>query len=528
MTWRRWGGWLILAASLGSAYWVFFRPQSAAVGREITIRLAHWQLEMGPPDGMAAVIKRYEELNPRVHVEQILVPSSVYIQWMRTNFAGDTAPDIVEYAAWLGGLADLPVRHFEPLTNALLEPNPYNVDTPLQGVPWLKTFADELLEERMYSPEPGQYYTVTLSRGAYRLFTNRHLLQAITGSTEPPADFQALRRIFAQTADYARRRGRPLFPFAGSQDNALWLMNFYMGGVLGKLSLSLDHDGLLALYSRQVEWSFLRGEWSYRQPAPRAGLALLAELHAQMKPGYLQTQRDEAVRQFLQGDALFLFVGTWEATTLRRLADFPVDALRCPQPGPDDPVVGPYLLGRFADGSDVTGFGLSLNKRSLHQREAVDFLRFLTSYEGNKLFAEHSGWPPSVRTVPMPPAIQEFVSPADGYAVTGLNVPIAGSTGSVFKQNLHLLSQPDGVERLAQALDRDLPSVSRATLQNEERLALWAVLPQDTRLIALSGVLAASPDAAVMLRRQRLEAAQNLSEARALLLHRQLEMLPPP
>ena len=44
----------------------------------------------------------------------------------------------------------------------------------------------------------------------------------------------------------------------------------------------------------------------------------------------------------------FLFAGTWEATSLRRLASFPVDALRCPQPTKDDPVVGEAMLGRMS------------------------------------------------------------------------------------------------------------------------------------------------------------------------------------
>ncbi|MCC6415208.1 MAG: carbohydrate ABC transporter substrate-binding protein [Opitutaceae bacterium] len=254
---RRWWGWLLFAAAyVFAVYWVFTRSTPLGGQREVTIRFAHWQIELGPPEGLDAVIKRYEELNPRVRVKQIKVPSAVYIQWMRTNFAGDSAPDLVEYGSWLPGLADLPVRYFEPLTNELLEPNPYNRGTPLEGVPWLKTFADELLDQRMYSPEPGQYYAVTLTRGSYRLFTNRKLYQGITGSTEPPKDFAALRRVFEQTADYARRRDRPLFPFAGSNDNAIWLMGFYMNGVMSKYSLGLDRTGILSLNSRQVLWDY--------------------------------------------------------------------------------------------------------------------------------------------------------------------------------------------------------------------------------------------------------------------------------
>jgi hypothetical protein len=70
-----------------------------------------------------------------------------------------------------------------------------------------------------------------------------------------------------------------------------------------------------------------------------------------------------------------------------------------------------------------------------------------------------------------------------------------------------------------------MPAAAREGLQIEERAARWAMLPQDARIIGLGGMLAAEPDdTATRLRRERLMAAQNLSEARALLLARQLEM----
>lgn len=516
---------LFVLGYLVAVYWVFTRSTPIVDERDVTIRIAHWQIELGPPDGIAAVIKRYEELNPRVRVKQVMVPATVYRQWMRANFSGGTAPDIVEYGAWLDGLADLPVRYFDPLTEDLLEPNPYNQGTVLAGVPWIKTFADELSEQRLNSPEPGQYYCVMLSRGSQRLFCNRDLLREITGSEEPPADFAGMRELFKQAQAYGAQRGRPVYPFAGSRDNVYWLMTFYMNGVSNRLAQRLDHSGYLSLYSRQTMWTFLNGDWSYQEPEMKAGLALLAELSEQMKPGYMQFVRDEAVRQFINGDALFLFAGTWEATSLRRLASFPVDALRCPQPTKDDPVVGEAMLGRYADGNNVTSFGFYLNKRTPHRKEAVDFLRFLTSYEGIKLFTDHSGWPPSVRDVPMSAEAASALSPDDGYNYGGPNIVVGGSTRSVFERNLHLLTGPNGsVDKFAQAMDADMRGPVRDALAVEQRAARWAMLPQDTRIAALGRLeQSASGDGAATLRRQRLEAAQNLSEARALLIARQLQ-----
>jgi len=523
---NQWGLIIFALAYVAAVIWVFTKSTPLTDDREITIRIAHWQIELGPPDGIQAAIDRYEELNPHIRVKQVMVPGNVYRQWMRANFAGNSAPDIVEYGAWLDGLADLPVRYFDPLTADLLEPNPYNEGTKLEGMPWLRTFADELLEQRQNSPEPGQYYAVTLTRGALRLFVNRELIREITGSDQPVEDFDDMRKIFQQVKAYGEREGRKILPFGGSKDNAVWIMAFYTGGVTNRLSQQLDDFGILGLHPWQTQWKYLNGEWSFQDPALKAAFNLLGELDQQMRPGYMSFLRDEAVRQFLRGEAVFLFAGTWESTSLRRLADFPVDAWRCPQPTQDDPVVGEHMLGHYADGNNITSFGLYLNKRTKHRKEAVDFLRFLTSYEGNKLFTDKSGWLPSVKEVPVAAEIQSFLTPEDGYVFAGPNISIGGGTRSVFAKNLHHMTGPDGsVDKFAAALDRDMPKAVRQSLMVTERAARWAVLPQDTRIIALGGILKTAPDdAAILLRQQRLEAAQNLSEARALMIARQLEL----
>lgn len=523
---KPWGLILFGIAYLGAVWWVFTESTPLTDEREITIRIAHWQIELGPPDGIDAAIKRYEELNPNVKVKQLLVPGSVYRQWMRANFAGNSAPDLVEYGAGIDGLSDLPVRYFDPLTEYLMEPNPYNEGTELEGMPWLKTFIDELMEQRMNSPEPGQYYSVTLAQGSERLFVNRDLLEKITGSTERVDDFEALRKIFQQTAEYSEQQGRLIVPFSGSKDNTVWMMQFFMKGIANKLAKRLDNYGLLGLPAEQTQWKFLHGEWDFHDPTFLDGFKLLAEIEQQMRPGYMGFSRDDAVRQFLGKETVFMFAGTWDATTLRRLADFPVDVWRCPQPTQSDPVVGKHILGHLADGSDTTGVGFYLNKRSPNKEVAVDFLRFLTSYAGNKLFSDNSGWPPSVKTVPVAPEIASFISPEDGYLYSGPSFSIGGSSRALFQKNLHLMSGPEGsVEKLAAALDEQMSEVVRSALAVSERSARWAVLPQDSRIVAYGGLRETNPeDATIALRQQRLEAAQNLSEARAMLIARQLEL----
>ncbi len=141
----------------------------------------------------------------------------------------------------------------------------------------------------------------------------------------------------------------------------------------------------------------------------------MREVSANMKPGFVQSLRDAATQEFLRGDAVFIFAGTWDGTSLRRLATFPIEVLRFPQPTRDDPVMGPYFYGPFADGGGGTAMEFYLNKQSAHPQEAIDFMHYMTSVEGNQLFTDHSGWLPSVREVKVPPDIVAYLTPLDCY-----------------------------------------------------------------------------------------------------------------
>lgn len=522
-------GYVAFALYVGLALWVHFRIVGLPSPRTVTIRLAHWQNEVGPADGLTAVIARYEQLNPHVRVKQMVIPPSIYRQWLRTNFVGENAADIVEYGAWLQGMSDIPVRYFAPISAQLQEPNPYNRGTSLEGVPWLKTFSDELLEQRLNSPEPGQYYAVTLARGSLRLFSNRRLLREVTGSDRVPTTLIELRAVGEQLAAYGRAQHRSLALFAGSKDTATLLMGMYMMGATSGMVPELDRDGLLSLYAPHVLGGYLQGKWDFKRPALLAGLTLIGEFAAQMKPGFQQLSRDEAMREFLRGDALFIFTHSGTATTLHAQAPFAVDSLRMPQPTKDDPVVGRYILGPFADGNDMTSFGFYLNKRSPLKAEAIDFMRFLASREGNTLFSAKSGWPPSIRDVPMSPEIAAFVSPADGYMLGISYFSSGGNVRDLLPRNLYRLAGPQGsAAAMAAALDEQMPTAVRADLTALVRDAWLAALPQDARIVALDGLRrggSKTPEPSAITRAQ-LETAQNQNEARALQLTRLLQQSP--
>ncbi|MBP6506460.1 MAG: extracellular solute-binding protein [Opitutaceae bacterium] len=508
---------VLVAAYVASAWWLFVRKTGAEGDGRPTIRIAHWQVERGPPDGLDAVIKRYEELNPAVNVEQVQVPGPVYLQWLRTNLVGGTGTDIIEYGTFLAGMQDVPARFFAPITAELEEPNPYNRGTPLEGVPWRNTFVDGLYNEQIFAPEIGQIYSVTLTQVTLRVFCNENLLREIVGDDPDfrfPENFDALRKLFVRTQEFARRTGRGVHAIAGARLNAEWTLDMIMNYVLLRKSVELDHEGLLARFPRNVQMDYLLGRWNYHQPDVMAALKMVRELTEQMRPGFIQLERDAAVQEFMRGDALFVLTGTWDATSLRQLASFPVGIHRFPQPDANDPVSGRYYYGRTADGSGLTAMAMYLNKSTPHRAETIDFMRFMTSVEGGQLFMDHSGWISSVRDTRVPADLVPALGIVDGYSAGGGYMRTGASTAQAFIKNMYKLVGPQGsVEGFVEAVDQDMPVAQRADLETELRNLTNALRPQDAEFMAMRALDRIGPvSAAITARGDSLETSQTLSE----------------
>ena len=506
----------LLLAYAGSAGWLLTRGGGMLDDGRTRISIAHWQIEYGPPDGLAAVIKRYHELRPDIEVEQVLVPGRIYRQWLRTNLVGGTGADLIEYGSFMQGMRDVPARYFEPITGLMNEPNPYNRGTPLEDVTWRNTFHDGLFNEQLYTPEIGQLYSVTLCQMSMRLFCNERLLREIVGDDPTfrmPTTLDEFRRLAAKTQDFSQRTGRTVYTLAGAKLNAEWLLEFMLSATLMNVSMEVDRDGQLALYLRDFQMAYLRGRWNYHRPDVQAALGVIRELTAMMRPGFIQLERDDAVREFMNGHALFVATGTWDASSLIRLADFPVGIHRFPQPDAADPLVGSFHAGRAADGSKLTGMAFYLNKQSPHKAAAIDFMRYLTSVEAGQLFMEHSGWISSIRETKVPLPLVPAKGVPDGLSYGGGYMKTGPESERVFKQNLHRLVGPQGgVEQFVETIEREMPDAQRADLQLEVRNLVEALRPQDTGLVARRMLGAADQERAEMLATSQTLAESQLYE----------------
>ena len=513
---------LLLGAYAVSLYWVFTRSEPVIHARPVTIFFAHWQIERGPPAGINAVIKRYEELNPRVRVVQLQIPgATIYPQWMRSNLAGDTGPDLMEWGAWLPGQKDIPARYFAPLTAELAKPNPYNKGTSQEKIPWQDTFHDRLLAPKRDSPDPGQIYGVNITETTLRLFCNVELMKEIMGRVAVPKNFDDLRKILAEVKQYSRRTGRTISGLAGSRDTTRAVAESVFVAPLMGVNQRLDDEGILYRYNRQMLAAYLAGRWRYSDPAVRAGLQLVRETTDSMKPGFIQLRRDDAMIEFLRGQALFFFYGTWDATSLRQLAPFKIQPMKLLQAMPDDPEVGKFVVAQGGEGIGETSLSMYLNKASRHRAEALDFLQFLTSVPGQQRFTDASLWLPAVNGVTVPEEIRNFRDYQEGISFGQAPYDALGTeVGMHWDRNFYLLVGDQGsVEKFAAAMDAAMPAAMRTDLEAELRATLVLVKPQDPAIVGWAGL---AGDKA-RTRREESEASQTMSEGLALQMKLQLE-----
>ncbi|MCF7761770.1 MAG: ABC transporter substrate-binding protein, partial [Cephaloticoccus sp.] len=258
---------IMLTAYLSAAFIVLTRPGSVLSGdQRVAIRIAHWQIEAGPPEAMDALIKRYEELNPHVRVEQVAVPGNVYKQWLRTQLIGGNSADLIEFGSFIGGVNDIPPRFFDPISAYVEEPNPYNQGTSLEGVRWRDTFGDGLNSPDTYIENLSNYYAVTLCMVTARLFYNPELLRELSGSAIPPDTFSDLLALGDKLAVRNAAKDEKISLMAGSQFNGMLLMYPLLSRSGMDVSMDLDRFRLLGADSREAGVEYLRGNWDYHRP----------------------------------------------------------------------------------------------------------------------------------------------------------------------------------------------------------------------------------------------------------------------
>lgn len=476
-------GFALVAVVFGATAWrILTRTGDGGRTGITTIRLAHYYLEPGLREAFAAAAADYARLNPQVRVEQIAVPERVFRSWINTQLAGGTAPDLVLLDGGVFGM-DHFARYFLPLNRVVEQPNPHNQGTPLARLPWRETFTDGLAGN--YNSRLLSYYGVPNSLFTIRLAYNRTLWREILGDTPVPTDYDAFVALCRRVQDHATRTATPLVPVAGSKFNAPLLLDFLFATQTQRLQQELaelaELRGTMAPALR-----FVQGRWNLSTPAVRDGLHLVREVARFMPRGFAQLNRDDANFLFIQGRALMISTGAYEAGSLRSQARFEVGFFALPAPSHGHPRFGPNQLGAATEAnvSPAASFGIVLQSR--HPGAALDFLHYLTSQPANRSFAQRSGWLPAVVGVEPPAAMAAFAPRLDGYP-NGFDLSIRGNYRNarrVYETHQHLLTGdgPAPTEEFLAAMQRDYPAAVQMDFR--ERLAnnLRNIQRQDTNL----------------------------------------------
>ncbi len=443
---------LLGAAYLISVFLVIQRAAEAVTSDKITIRISQWQLEGGVRQAIDAIIRRYEELNPNVHVVQVAVPGgSTYLPWIQAQMVGGSGPDLVEYSWPWPDTA----RNFSPISAEVMEPNPYNRGTPLEGVPWRDTFIDGMNSPDNFVQTLSQYYGVSMTTGQPRIVYNRDLLKAITGRDAPPRTYREFMAICDQVRTYAKQHGLNLAPVANSRITHIPLTMEIVANLTGGMSERLDYRHRLKIEPEDVGRAYLRGEWNYGEPELVAAFSELRDVGLVSTPGFQQRERDSALTDFVSLRALMILAPAWESSSLKEICPFPLGAFRFPFPREDDPEYGRFARSPFGEGQVMTGMPFYLNRHTPHRAEALDFLRFMSSQEGSTIFTNVSDWLPIVVGVKPSEFSAQFQMQSQGYNwYGGVMGPSSHIDPQYFILNtLHNLWRADGsVAAFIQAL----------------------------------------------------------------------------
>jgi len=406
----------MLAASL---HVIIVHARYEAPGVE-TISICHWQLESGFRDALDVLIKEYEELyrartGKRIKIIQVPISERGYRQFVNTGMIGGTAPDILEQRTARTTKEDgYIVRFYLPLGQYINEPNPYNDQTPLDGVPWKDTFVDGL--SGSYHRGLREYYQVPFSLFTVRVYYNRDLLERATGRTTPPKTYGELLEICREVREYAAREGIALEPIAASKQQAYPFVTAYEEPFLFPLIPRLDLDLNGSIDPFEAYQGYAEGAWNFYSPEFLTAWQCLQEVTGQLQDGWLAAQRDDAVFMFAQGRAVMHATGSWDAKGLFDQAGnrFRIGVFDLPTPG-DHPLYSRFVMGPATEANTRGGIPWVINLRTRHPELCFDFLRFCTTADNNARFNRSITWIPVVRGAAMAPELAAFKPRIRGF-----------------------------------------------------------------------------------------------------------------
>ncbi len=394
------------------------------------IRIAHWQLEAGYREAFDKIIAEYEILHPGVHVVQMPVTEKLYAQWINTQMISGTAPDLVEVGQSSVITKDEnTVRYFLPLGDYVDKPNPYNDGTELEGVPWKETFIDGM--RGGYRETLQDYYMAPTAMIGMRLFVNTDLLEKATGSRELPKTLGDFLEKCQKVRDYGLEVRKPqILPLVSGYAFPT-IFNAYQVPFMAQLESLLDWD----LDGVVMPWETYRGlltdRISLETPNIKGFYLAMRQICEQMQTGFTSMDRQMAMFNFVNGNSAFYYTGSWDAQGVFVLAGqkgIDVKLMRWPMPGKGEPYAD-LIAGQPNEAASRGASPYGIYKHSTNRKQALDFLYFITSRDGNEKLNKYSQWPPIVIGAEPDDRMKPFMPSAVGFS-TSANLSMGSKLGS--------------------------------------------------------------------------------------------------
>ncbi len=405
------------------------------IENRVIIRFAHFLQDDSIVNAFAMVADKYMDRHPEVFIEQIIVPKSIFSIWIKTRLIGDFAPDIMPYMFSGGGVGLLLQSEFVALDQYFEEPNPYNKNTSLEGLPWRMTFIDAL-QLSGYIAHLNNFYGVLLSPRNSRLVYNKRLFQKIAGDETVPTNFGEFLQLCEKVHAFNRGIEENIMPIVGYGKDDL-LMRQVMASQTHSLSLKMNKTRRLYAVASERLITYIGGDWSLRSEQIRLGLELAQKLGKQYQPGFMQQKKQDALFYFLQERALMIETNGLEVQSIKSQVAFPLGVMKNPMPDEDDPKYGKHYFGRESELKFAGHFTFGLTRQSEHPDVAIDFLRYLTSQQVHQEFVRLCGIVPAIIGVNPREDTEEFVPIAGSYP-GGRGFPTtSGNEGGQFNSGIH-------------------------------------------------------------------------------------------
>lgn len=522
---------VIVMAAVLARQWHHQRLDTGADGAEV-IRIAHIFLETR--EAIDALGRAYEEhcrqRGEHVRVIQVDVPHRLYASWFSTQLLSHDTPEILAIHA--GSTTERLARYIQPLGTELDQPNPYNAGTPLEGMPWRNTFPSGLRSS--YNDTLLDYYSVPFTHTTTRLLVNLDLYREIFGNAPWPETYEGFVALCHAVQDYAAQTGRDVYPIASSLYHAPVLLRLLVRTQTSQLTARLNTTRTLRYSNTEQTLAWLRGDFTLDTPEIRDLLAMSNEVTGLMQPGFTQLGREDADMYFTQGRALTLISFSNSDLSVRQQIRFPLGVVRVPAPLPSTPHYGRNVPGPSEDKSYTSNFEVGLALRGRHRERALDFLKFATSVEGNRIFAQVSHWTPSVAGVAPHPDLEPYLSDPEGgyqlgFDLASYDTQRTGEIAGVEQRNFYLLAdQREGaVERYIGQIRGTYDRAMRNDALHDIKARDETVQRNDTIAALLDRLAVTNNDATLAARRDAVWEASLEQEANSRLVRRTLADHPP-